>query len=209
MITGHFPNKDSLKQVKHAYGPAGAELLAHCDRVRILSGKIARELKMTPEHVQIVEIAGRLHDIGKFKHPELFFHPGKFSEEEAERAKNHRYLGAKEILAGWYYYGLTQEQVIPVAVMIKGHHWPYNESGHLYQELILRPEFAENPSEFTLQGSRILKVVDCYVAAMEDRPHRDAPPKTSIEACNEIVAGLGTEFDPVSGQALGRIIQSV
>lgn len=73
---------------------------AHCLNVALVSRMIGRWLKFEPHDLDIVTLAGMLHDIGKLKIPEEVLNkPGSLTDEEFALIKQHPKLGY-EILKG-------------------------------------------------------------------------------------------------------------
>ena len=68
----------------------------HCERVRKLSLRIARELGMDKEQLEAIEYASLLHDIGKIGIPEHILNKeGPLDADELEVMKMHPLIGAQ------------------------------------------------------------------------------------------------------------------
>ena len=67
---------------------------AHCLNVGLVSRMIGRWLKLEKHNLDVLTLAGLLHDIGKIKIPnEVLEKPGKPTDEEYELIKKHPKLG--------------------------------------------------------------------------------------------------------------------
>ena len=67
---------------------------AHCLNVGLVSRMIGRWLKLEKHNLDVLTLAGLLHDIGKIKIPnEVLEKPGKPTDEEYEMIKKHPKLG--------------------------------------------------------------------------------------------------------------------
>jgi len=124
-----------------------------------------------------IELAGKLHDIGKIGIPEVILNkPGKLTDEEFHYIKEHPIIG-QNILT-------SMENLKSVAKIIRHHHEKFDGSG-----------YPDNLSgDLIPQGARILAIVDSYDAMTSERPYR--PPTAPEEAAHEIEKNAGTQFDP-------------
>lgn len=67
---------------------------AHCLNVALLVRRIGGWLRLTPETLDTLTLAGALHDIGKLKIPnEILNKPGKYTDEEFALVRQHPQLG--------------------------------------------------------------------------------------------------------------------
>lgn len=149
----------------------------HSDRVAQLSIAIARELGCSNEEMDIINFAGRLHDIGKIGvMDKVLLKPGKLTDEEFDMIKKHPVIGANIVgqLGMW-----SREQEI-----IRYHHERFDGTGY--------PEGLKG-NEIPLLA-RILFVADAFDAMNSDRAYRK---KKKIDEIMEIInQGAGTQFDP-------------
>jgi len=151
---------------------------AHSGRVERLSSELGRHLHLGRRPLSDLTYAAELHDIGKVGVPDaLLLKPGPLAEGEWEVVKSH---------ARW---GCDLLRKVPglerVAVIVCHHHERFDGSGYPDG---LRGE--EIPVE-----SRILAVVDAYVAMTEERPYRSSLHPALAAA--ELRGQRGTQFDPV------------
>ena len=127
----------------------------HQRRVAQLACAIAEEMGFTSEQVEVVQVAGLLHDIGKLSLPqELLNKPGKLTGTEFQLIKTHSQTGydiLKPVEFPW-----------PIADIVVQHHERMNGSG--YPSGIKEDEL--------LIEARILGVADVVEAMNSYRPYR-------------------------------------
>jgi PAS domain S-box-containing protein len=149
----------------------------HQERVSALAGAIAGEMGLSEEQLQGIEIAAKIHDIGKVYVPmEILSKPGRLSSIERQIIQAHA-RGSYDILK-------SVEFPWPVAEIALQHHERMDGSGY--------PGGLKG-NEIRLEA-RILMVADVVEAMASDRPYR---PSLGIEAAlNEIKSKSGTLYDP-------------
>jgi putative nucleotidyltransferase with HDIG domain len=149
----------------------------HSIRVTDLSILIGRELGCAPEELGIINVAGRLHDIGKIGiRDDILLKPGQLTEVEFQKVKEHPNIGA-DIVGKLGMWGREQQ-------IIRCHHECFDGSGYprgLRHDKI--PQLA-----------RILFVADAFDAMTSDRAYRKKLDISS--AVQMLLAGAGTQFDP-------------
>ncbi len=135
-----------------------------------LAGKPDREC------VEIYLIA-LLHDVGKIGIPDgIINKDGRLTDEEFAVIKTHPVIG-DQILS-------RIKQFPDLSIGAKYHHERYDGRG--YPEGLKGEEIPEI--------ARIIAVADAYDAMSSKRSYRDCLPQEVIR--NEIVKGMGTQFDP-------------
>ncbi|ANE44760.1 hypothetical protein SU48_04305 [Deinococcus puniceus] len=167
---------------------------AHMHWVGDAAACIARELGQPPEFVQTLQVAARLHDIGKIALPDAILQKVEhLTPTEFEIIKTHTFVGA-EILEG------PQHPFLPLAAAAaRTHHERWDGGGY---PLGLRGQ------AIPLVG-RIVSVVDVYDALRAARPYKEA--WTEADALNYLRQGAGTQFDPqviyafLTAHAAGRL----
>ncbi len=132
---------------------------------------------MTSEQIQVVRIAGLLHDIGKISVPqEILSKPGKLTDIEFQLIKVHSQVGydiLKNVEFPW-----------PIADIVIQHHERMNGSG--YPSGIREDKL--------LVEARILGVADVVEAMSSHRPYRAS---LGIDkALEEISRNSGILYDP-------------
>jgi PAS domain S-box-containing protein/putative nucleotidyltransferase with HDIG domain len=154
----------------------------HQKRVNQLACAIAREMHLPMERLQIIRVAGLLHDFGKIFVPtEILIKPGKLNDLEFSLIKSHPQSGynvLKSIEFPW-----------PIADIIVQHHERMDGTGypsHLRGEEIV-PE------------ARILAVADVVEAMTFHRSYR---PALGLDtALKEINKNKSTLYDPKVAEA--------
>ncbi len=149
----------------------------HSNRVTGLSLLIGKKLEISTEELDILNVAGRLHDIGKIGiRDAILLKPGKLTEEEFETIKKHPVIGA-EIVGQLGLWDREQE-------VIRCHHERFDGTGY--------PAGLQGDAIPLL--SRILFVADTYDAMASDRAYRKRVPEPRI--LETIQQGAGSQFDP-------------
>jgi putative nucleotidyltransferase with HDIG domain len=152
---------------------------------------LARALNLTDElTLKAIEAAALLHDTGKLAVPERILNkPGKLTESEFEKMKEHVDIGA-DILS-------LVDFPYPVVPIVRAHHESWDGSGYPRG---LRG--ADIPI-----GARILSVVDCFDALTSDRPYRQR--MTDAEAIAILRERQGTMYDPDVVETFVRIYREI
>jgi diguanylate cyclase (GGDEF)-like protein len=146
------------------------------ERVSELAGALATAVGEPAYEVARIELAGRLHDIGKSAIPAAILDkPGPLSDQEWEFIHRHPAIGERIVLAAPALAN-TAEIIRATHERIDGRGYPDGLAG------------AGTPI-----GSRIIAVCDAFDAMTCDRPYRDAI--TADAALLELQRGAGTQFD--------------
>ncbi len=149
----------------------------HSVRMEDLVVKICQSLDFPDEEIQNMRWAARLHDIGKIGVPDhILRKPSSLTEEEWVAMRKHPEIGSK-ILA-------PITKMASVSPIIRAHHEKFNGTGY--------PDGLEK-DQIPL-GSRILAVVDAYVAMTDDRLYRKSLGHT--KALEELIINKDSQFDP-------------
>jgi PAS domain S-box-containing protein len=159
----------------------------HTERVGETSARIAAELGLPKEQVEVLGLAAPLHDVGKIGIPDrILLKRGKFTAEEFEVMKTHAALGAK-LLTG------SGSPVLQMGTLIaESHHERWDGTGY--------PRGLAG-AEIPLVG-RIVAVADVFDALTHERPYKGAWPVA--EALAEIERGAGGHFDPTVVRAFAN-----
>ncbi|MGC8874339.1 MAG: HD domain-containing phosphohydrolase [Chloroflexia bacterium] len=158
----------------------------HQRRVARLAAAIAREMGLSPEQIEGIEVAGIVHDIGKSTVPtEILSKPGRLSPEEMALVRLHP-RASFEILR-------TIEFPWPVALVALQHHERLDGSGY--------PQGLGG--EQILLEARILAVADVVEAMSSHRPYR--PALGLDRALEEVRQGRGVLFDARAVDACMRV----
>ena len=159
----------------------------HQRRVAQLGCAIAREMRFTAEQLQVVRIAGLLHDIGMISVPmEILSRDGKVTSVEFELIKAHCQAGY-DILK-------TVEFPWPIATIVVQHHERLNGSGY--------PSGIRGDK--ILMEARVLGIADVVEAMNSSRSYR---PKPGMDkALEQISRNSGILYDASVVEACMRLI---
>ena len=169
--------KSTLEVLESVMATRDPYTVAHQQRVTQLSLKIAEEMGLQKECIMHLEMAARLHDLGKVSVPiDILSKPGKLSVHEMEMIKAHPMMGTE----------MLKPLKIPLhtSLTILQHHERINGSGY---------PFGLSGEDILLEA-RILGVADVIEAMSSHRPYRAA---LGIEmVLEEIFNNKGTLYDP-------------
>jgi putative two-component system response regulator len=165
----------------------------HSKRVTGTAVAIAREMAMSQDTIDRIELAGLLHDIGKIGiSEEILNKPAKLTVEEFQLVKSHPGIGERILEP------LIEDKEI--LVMIRHHHEYFDGSGYPDGLSGGQPAQGGDTAAAPVRGKRLtagtmaLSVADAYDAMTSDRPYR--PAMTIEAACAELAKGKGTQFCP-------------
>jgi len=160
----------------------------HQDRVATIASAIMTEIGLDSGPAEGIELAARIHDIGKIAVPaEILTDPRRLNAPSWELMKLHSTTGA-DIVRG-------VELSSPVADMIEQHHERLDGSGY--------PSGLR--SEEILLGARVIAVADTLDAMTSHRPYR--PARDVDIALREIDQGRGRLFEPTIVDACLSLVQ--
>lgn len=162
----------------------------HSTRVSRYALMIADRLGLSTKDKHHLYLAAMLHDIGKIGVPDdLLNHPGKLSEDEMERVRNHVQVGVSMIeMLG---------EMHPIVPLIRHHHECYDGSGY--------PDGLKGEQIPLI--SRIIAVADMYDAMTSDRPYRKR--RTHQTAVDEIISTSGTKIDPKIAEVFLEVLKDL
>ena len=163
----------------------------HTDRVGTMSALIAKEMNCDPTFIQMIEVAAKLHDIGKIGIPDsILLKPDKLTNEEFDTMKLHTSIGA-EMLSN------SDSLLIQMAErIVHCHHEKWNGRGY--------PQGLSN-TDIPLEA-RIVAIADVYDALTNVRPYKRA--WSHKEALEEIIKSSNSHFDPKVVEAFLTVIKS-
>jgi diguanylate cyclase (GGDEF)-like protein len=160
----------------HAVDARDAYAGSHSYMVGELAARIAALMDLPVEEVELVRLAGSLHDLGKLAIPEeILRKPGPLNQSERLVLERHPQIGFRM---------LESLGIEPVATWVLHHHERWDSGGY--------PHHLE-ADEIPL-GSRILLVADAYDAMTSDRVYRGRI--SHEQAIVELERCAGTQFDP-------------
>ena len=161
----------------------------HQERVALIAGAVASELHLGTQDVEEIELAARIHDIGKLSVPsDLLARPGRLSEPEMAVVRMHSKAG----------FDVLQRVAFPerVAQMVFQHHERCDGSGY--------PNGLQGDQ--ILLGSRIIAVADVVESMSSARPYRTGLGLNA--AVEEVQSGSGKIYDERVVAAFLRVIES-
>lgn len=154
-----------------------SETEAHTIRIKNLSVRLGKRLKLPKEKLDELELLSSLHDIGKIGIPEhILMKPSKLTDEEWTIMKTHSDIG--------YRIASSTPELAHIANKILAHHERYDGTGYPNQ----------------LQGeeipllSRIISIVDSFDVMTHKRVYKEAFDKEYV--IEELKRCSGTQFDP-------------
>ena len=148
----------------------------HSAEVGALAARIALRMGLDSDQVELIRLAGSLHDVGKLAIPEdILRKPGPLSEPERVVLERHPQIGFRM---------LDSLGVEPVATWVLHHHERWDGDG--YPNRLAGPRIP--------LGARILFVADAYDAMTTDRVYRQSLPHDA--AIRELERCAGSQFDP-------------
>jgi diguanylate cyclase (GGDEF)-like protein/putative nucleotidyltransferase with HDIG domain len=154
----------------------------HSEQVAELAERIAEQLGLGDEQVELVRLAGRLHDVGKLAIPEeILRKPASLTDSERLVVQRHSQIGHRMLAS------LGAEQVADVVLH---HHERWDGGGY---------PGGLRGDEIPL-AARIVIVADAYDAMTAGRPY--AGMRTADEAREELERCAGSQFDPHVVEAL-------
>ena len=159
----------------------------HSRRVAELAREIAIHIGLHPEQVELIRLAGRLHDLGKLAIPvEVLAKSGELVDRDWRLLREHPETGRSILQA---------IGAAPIADWVLYHHERWDGAGY--------------PSRLAAEeiplGSRIIFVADAYDAITSARPYRGA--RSRDEALAELERCAGTQFDPGVVAALIAVLE--
>jgi HD-GYP domain-containing protein (c-di-GMP phosphodiesterase class II) len=158
----------------------------HALQVALLSVRIGTALGLRPRELQTLELAAKLHDVGKLAVPRsILAKPGPLDDEEWTVVRSHPAEGAR-LLAPY----VPSDDVLAI---VRSHHERWDGAG--YPEGLREEEIP--------LGARIVAVVDAFCAMIEPRPYRLARDEDAARA--ELLAEAGRQFDPACAEQARRL----
>jgi putative two-component system response regulator len=159
----------------------------HCLRVDAIALFMAEEMGLSFDQRSDIDVAGKLHDIGKLVIPDLVLNkPGKLTDEEYALVKTHPDTSARIL-----------KPILPESILalIRHHHERWDGRGYP----------AGLKGEAIPLGARILAIADTYDAMTSTRAYRGA--LTGGEAFAEIGRCAGGQFDPALVPVFLRVMK--
>jgi cyclic di-GMP phosphodiesterase len=175
--TLHLNYRATLRGLARTLEARDVETRGHSDRVVTYALALGNRMGLAANDLISLEQGALLHDIGKVGVPDaVLLKPGALTTDEWVRMRAHveqglRIIDGVEFLSG-------------ARFVVGQHHEKYDGSGYPNK---LRGD------DIHLQA-RIFAVADAFDAIRSDRPYRTG--QSHEIACEEILSGSGTHFDP-------------
>jgi putative nucleotidyltransferase with HDIG domain len=172
-------NKDLLELMVKAIEARDPYTSGHSLRVSRIAGALARTIGLASKHVEQIETAALLHDVGKI-HQEyalVLRKAGGLSAEEAALMRTHPIRSYELVRTISGFRGGVESAV-------RHHHENYDGSGY--------PDGLAGPA--IPVGARIIMIADTADAMTTDRPYRSALSYDELVA--ELDRYAGSQFDP-------------
>ncbi len=161
----------------------------HSERVTDFAKRLAKEIGLSKESQELLDKAGKMHDIGKVGVPETILNkPGPLTKDEFNYIKKHVVLSEKICD--------PLRSMREILGIIRHHHENFNGKGY--------PDGLSG-DKIPLEA-RILSIADAYDAMSSDRPYRKKLPKS--EVIKRLKEGAGTQWDPKLVDIFVKILES-
>jgi putative nucleotidyltransferase with HDIG domain len=159
------------------------------NRVGQYARRVGEILELESETLEMLELAGSLHDVGKQMISERIVEkPGPLTDEEWEEMRKHPELGAE--------YVREEGHPADVGEWVRHHHERLDGTGY--------PDHLEG--EEIPMGARIIAVLDAYVGMTSPRAYR--PPIPAEVALEELEHAAGKQFDPRVVDIFVRLVRA-
>jgi len=159
------------------------------NRVGQYARRVGEILELEEETLEMLELAGSLHDVGKEMISEQIIEkPGPLTDAEWEQMRKHPELGEA--------YARGEGHPQDVGEWVRHHHERLDGTGY--------PDHLEG--EDIPMGSRIIAVLDAYVGMTSPRPYR--PPIPPQVALDELEHAAGKHFDPQVVDIFVRLVRA-
>ena len=164
----------TLEALVNALEAKDPYLRGHSARVADLGAMIAAELGLNEDQVELVRMAGRLHDIGKIGiREEILAKEGPLTNEEYEQVKQHVVIGS-QILAPLAHLG-------DVIAFVRSHHERWDGQGY--------PDKLRGDT--IPLGARVLAAAEIYDALTTSRPYQEKmPPEVAAERMRDLAGSV-------------------
>jgi two-component system, cell cycle response regulator len=187
-LGGRVEADHTVAALIRALHEAKPEMEGHLDDVAALAGDVARRLSLTPEEIDEVVRAAKLHDVGKMAIPDaILTKPGPLDEDELAFVRKHTVVGERIVAAA--------PPLMAVARLVRSSHERWDGEG--YPDRLA--------GEAIPRGARIVFACDNFNALTGERCYRAS--RTPEEALGDLRRCSGTHFDPEVIDAVVAVVQ--
>ncbi len=182
---GYF---DTIRALAFAIEARSYYTREHSERVTHYALDIAKKMDLPQDTMELIQYAGRLHDIGKIGVKDVVLDkPGQLTASEFTEIKLHPSRGAEMLEPLDFLHDSLPS--------IRAHHERYDGRG--YPDGLLKDKIP--------LVARILSVADTFDAMTTNRPYRKA--LSHEDAIKEIRKYSGSQFDPKIAQAFLQVLE--
>ena len=187
-LRGH----EALLALKQATLDLAAEALrvrdqtiaSHSERVAELAARLTQQLNLDDRHVELVRMAGMLHDLGVIGvRDDILNKPGPLGDDDWQVMQRHPDIGAD--LIRWH------PALAAATPIVRHHHERWDGSGYP----------AGLRGDVIPIGARIVAVAESFDSITNKRIYRTNP-RSSGDAMHEIGVLSGSWYDPAVVEAL-------
>ncbi len=169
--------RDAVRLLAEALEAKDSITRGHSNRVRKLCVELARELGLSEDEREVLEMGAFLHDLGKVGVDDgVLKKPGKLTEEEFLHIQSHPEIGMRMLEGSPFF--------VEVLPLVRHHHERWDGSGYP----------AGLGGDRIPLGSRIIAVCDTYDTMVSERPYK--PPLPRDAALGTLRNMAGRLFDP-------------
>lgn len=168
---------DMVRALADALEARDSYTAGHAERVGQIAMGLGRALGLSEDRLELIGLAGLLHDIGKIAVPDRILNKkNRLTGAERATMRRHPVIG----------YGIVRHiKFLEDGVKwVRHHHEQWDGTGY--------PEGLKG-EEIPL-GARIIAVADSLDAMLSDRPYRMA--RRLVQAAEELSKNSGTQYDP-------------
>jgi two-component system cell cycle response regulator len=187
-LSGRGDGDHTVDALTRALEEAKPTTETRSEDVATLTRDVGRRLGLTPEEIDAMVRAAKLHDVGKMAIPdEILSKPGPLDEEEWDYIRKHTVIGERIVAAA--------PPLLPVAALVRSSHERWDGGGY--------PDGLAGES--IPRGARIVFACDAFDAMIRDRPY--CPARTPEEAIAELRRCSGTQFEPQVVDAVIAVVE--
>ena len=180
----------TIKAIMEALDAKDSFTSGRSKRITYYSVIMAKHLGISQIEIGKIELAGMLHDIGMIGiSDDILYKIDALNQEEYDEIKKHITYSVK-ILE-------DIKQLKDVVEIIKYHHEKYDGTGY--------PQGTQG--ENIPIGSRIIAIADAFDSVISNRAYRNQ--SNLEEAKQAIIAGSGTQFDPIVVKAFEECFNEI